>query len=108
MEPKQQENKPGEKAYLYDSGTPSSQVDSHTGKGLHSDHHSNRGECILLEKIYIEKDLIKIHSDMFKCSKNIFQEDKTLNDPLESLPGYVLFIHQYHWKNTSRKVRMDL
>lgn len=33
---------------LYDSGSQSSQVGSHTGKGPHNDHHSNREECILV------------------------------------------------------------
>lgn len=32
--------------WLYGSGTQSSQAGSHTDKGPHSDHHSDREECI--------------------------------------------------------------
>lgn len=70
--PSYQKHKLGEEAYLYDSGILSSQVGSHTDMGPHSDRHSDREECIWLERRWKRMWSMYILADLFKCAKQHF------------------------------------
>lgn len=98
-----QENQLWQDAYLYGSGTLSSQVSSHIDKGPHSDHRSDREGCRSLER-----RSKPTHSGMIRVFKRCFpRTSKTLDDPLDNFPVYAVFINQYYWENTIRKVSLD-
>ena len=57
----------------------------------------------------IARKEIKTHTLRYDQSfqKMFSRTSKTLDDSLDNFPVYAVFINQYYWENTIRKVSLD-